>query len=266
MKFKTEFSKIITNKNVLYATAIISALNIIGYVIMGNTTALIYFVLLGLLVYNFSKNMVLVLGIPLILVNLFGSQLGKRFVEGFDDKSVSSNNLPNTNNLAKDNKPQTNKPPTNNSSTNNNPPNKNNKQNNKTTQGLPITPLETDSSSSSTSTTTPSDPITEESFEVGRAKQSGGYNIDYASTVEDAYNQLNQIIGSDGIKKLTGDTQNLMKQQLQLAEAMNSITPMVKSMAPLMQQAQSLLGNLGVGPENLGNISEIAQKFTSANK
>jgi hypothetical protein len=260
MKFKTEFSKIITNKNVLYATAIISALNIIGYVIMGNTTALIYFVLLGLLVYNFSKNMVLVLGIPLILVNLFGSQLGKRFVEGFDDKSVSSNNLPNTNNLAKDNKPQTNKPPTNNSSTNNNPPNKNNKQNNKTTQGLPITPLETDSSS------TPSDPITEESFEVGRAKQSGGYNIDYASTVEDAYNQLNQIIGSDGIKKLTNDTQSLMKQQLQLAEAMNSITPMVKSMAPLMQQAQSLLGNLGVGPENLGNISEIAQKFTSANK
>ena len=58
--------------------------------------------------------------------------------------------------------------------------------------------------------------LTDESFEVGRAKRGGGYNIDYASTIEDAYDELNKIIGGDGIQKLTGDTQNLMKQQMQL--------------------------------------------------
>ena len=58
--------------------------------------------------------------------------------------------------------------------------------------------------------------------------------IDYASTVEDAYDDLNKILGGNGIKQLTDDTQNLMKQQLQLADAM-------KSMTPLMEQAQNLL-------------------------
>ena len=58
--------------------------------------------------------------------------------------------------------------------------------------------------------------------------------IDYASTVEDAYDDLNKILGGDGIKKLTDDTQKLMKQQMQLADAM-------KSMTPLMEQAQGLL-------------------------
>ena len=58
--------------------------------------------------------------------------------------------------------------------------------------------------------------------------------IDYASTVEDAYDDLNKILGGNGIKQLTDDTQNLMKQQMQLADAM-------KSMTPLMEQAQNLL-------------------------
>jgi hypothetical protein len=58
--------------------------------------------------------------------------------------------------------------------------------------------------------------------------------IDYASTVEDAYEDLNKILGGNGIKQLTDDTQHLMKQQMQLADAM-------KSMTPLMEQAQSLL-------------------------
>ena len=55
-----------------------------------------------------------------------------------------------------------------------------------------------------------------ESFEVGRGKRNP--KIDYASTITDAYSQLNELIGKDGIKSLTNDTQTLMQQQLQLAK------------------------------------------------
>jgi hypothetical protein len=125
---------------------------------------------------------------------------------------------------------------------------------------LPITPLDNVEDNVQSAST---ESNVDESFEVGRAKKnSQGYNIDYASTVEDAYDELNKILGSDGIKRLTSDTQNLMKQQLQLAESMKSMEPLIAGMAPIMQQAQGLLQGMG-GDSNLGNLANIAKKFTA---
>ena len=76
--------------------------------------------------------------------------------------------------------------------------------------------------------------------------------IDYASTVEDAYGDLNKILGGDGIKRLTDDTQKLMGQQMQLAEAM-------KSMTPLLTQAKTLMGGLDM--KQFGDITSIAKQF-----
>ena len=124
---------------------------------------------------------------------------------------------------------------------------------------MPITPIEPTSDTTTT---------TDESFEVGRSKK-GGYDIDYASTVEDAYDQLNSIIGGDGIQRLTSDTQKLMKQQMQLAEAMKGMGPMMESMGPMMQsigpmmkQAQAILGDMGEGKEGLGSIMNMAKKLS----
>ena len=79
--------------------------------------------------------------------------------------------------------------------------------------------------------------------------------VDYAATVEDAYDDLNKILGGDGIKRLTDDTQKLMGQQMQLAEAM-------KSMTPLLSQAKSLIGSFDM--KQFGNIADIAKQFGSA--
>ena len=76
--------------------------------------------------------------------------------------------------------------------------------------------------------------------------------IDYASTVEDAYGDLNKILGGDGIKRLTEDTQKLMGQQMQLADAM-------KSMTPLLTQAKTLLGSFDM--KQFGNITAMAKQF-----
>ena len=69
------------------------------------------------------------------------------------------------------------------------------------------------------------------------------------------------MLGGDGIKRLTGDTQRLMQQQMQLAEAMKGMTPLIQGMAPLMKQAQGLLGGMG-SKEGLGEMMEMAKKFS----
>lgn len=222
MKLNATLSKLLTNKMVLNVIFVISVLNVIGYLMLGNVNAVIMFCLISFLISYFSKNMIIILGAPLILVNLI--VMGQSSREGFEKKDAAKKDDKND----KKDKSSKDKP---------------------TDSDLPITPLDT------------ADAPTDESFEVGR-KKGGKYNVDYASTVEDAYDELNKIIGGDGIQKLTGDTQSLMKQQLQLAEAMKSMGPIIQGMAPMMKQAQGLLE--GMGSENgLGNIAALAKQFTA---
>ena len=82
--------------------------------------------------------------------------------------------------------------------------------------------------------------------------------IDYASTVEEAYDNLNGIIGGDGIGKLTNDTQKLMLQQTQLAEAMKNMGPLIENIGPLLETAQGFLGGGG-----FNGISAMAKKFSA---
>jgi hypothetical protein len=100
----------------------------------------------------------------------------------------------------------------------------------------------------------PHDTKTDEAMNVMSNKRRN--RIDYASTIEDAYGDLNNILGSDGIKKLTEDTQRLMSQQLQLADAM-------KSMTPLMENAKTMLQ--GFDLKNLGNLTDLAKNFNPSN-
>ena len=135
-----------------------------------------YFVLVGLLVAYFSKNMTIILGVPLILVNFFS--IGKKKIfEGLENKVTAEEE---------------------------------DVENAKEFEDVAEIAGVEDVTEGEVKGKTA------EKFEVGRKK--GQYNIDYASTIEDAYDDLNKIIGGDGIKKLTDDSQRLMKQQLQLAE------------------------------------------------
>ena len=73
---------------------------------------------------------------------------------------------------------------------------------------------------------------------------------------------LNNILGGDGIKRLTSDTQNLMKQQMQLAEAMKGMTPLMEGIAPMVANLKGMMGQMGDGKEGLGSILDLAKKFS----
>jgi flagellum-specific peptidoglycan hydrolase FlgJ len=191
--------------------------------VLNDFTSIVYFILFALLLTYFSKNMIIVLGVPLILINLYHP---KR--EGMENKDKNKDKL--------DDKLKINK----------------------------LTDEKQKKAEAKQSTDDADAQPNEESFEVGRVKK-GGYNIDYASTVESAYDDLNKILGSDGIKSLTDDTQKLMKQQMQLTESMKSIEPFIKNMAPMLQQAQGILGSMN-NKDGLGNIMDMAKKLTGGNK
>jgi len=249
MKFNVMMEKFLTNKWVLNAIGIISLLNIIGYMVLGNLNAVIFFIVIGLLTRYFSKNMIIVLGVPLLLVNLMVAQ--GQIVEGMETATGANKTTKSEKEKEAEKKRilERTKDREHQKAT----INKINQQDAKSKQGLPITPLD--------HTTTSNTSNVDESFSMERSKNRG-HEIDYAATVEDAYDQLNKILGSDGIKRLTSDTQTLMKQQMQLAESMKSMGPLIQNMAPMLNQAKDILGSMGDSKNGLGDIMNIAQKLS----
>ena len=203
-------SKLLTNRYVLYIVSLLALFNVLGYVMLGNTQIVILFLLIGFLMSRFSKNMVIVLLVPLVLVNVLTS--GMMMKEGFAEGNEGA-------------------PPV---------------------EAVPTTKDECDklpdkySWNDSDKKCVPTDGF------AGAGAKKGSSRIDMGTTLEQAYDDLNNVLGSDGIKSLTNDTQNLMKQQLHLAEAM-------KEMGPLMQQAQGMLKTLNI--DGLGDLPSLIKKF-----
>jgi hypothetical protein len=247
MKLNSSVSKFLTNKVVLNVVSFLALLNVIGYLVIGKIDYVLYFIVIGILAHFFSKNMTIVLGIPLIIVNLLA--IKGNMLEGMENNNNNSNNNNNTNNNSSDQ-----------SKINEHVSKKNNAPDQKSGQGLPMEPLEDVNTPNMATQLSGGQEEGKAGFEAGRRKNRG-YDIDYATTVEDAYDQLNNILGSDGIQRLTSDTQNLMKQQMQLAKAMESMGPMMQSLAPMVE---NLKGMMGDGKEGLGGLMDLAKKMTGS--
>jgi hypothetical protein len=235
MKIPSSVKKLLENKYVLYIVFFLAVANVLGYLAMGNYKAVVVFVLLGYLVYHFNKNMVVALGVPLIVTSIFAASIMREGVVGsMDDgeKKVADNKQDN-----KDDK-QVEKPADSEVKVDN------------ATGAAVVKNAEKDAKDASGN---PIPKPTEQGFTTVYNKKNN--RVDYAATVEDAYGDLNKILGGDGIKNLTADTQKLMNQQLQLAEAM-------KSMTPLLDQAKSLMN--GFDMKNFGNIAEMAKQFKAS--
>jgi hypothetical protein len=236
MNLNSAMSKFLTNKWVLNVVAFLALFNVIGYAVMGNLNATVYFIVFAILVRYFSKNMTIVLGVPLIIVNLLAMR--GNILEGMENESKNNGDKPVTK-----------------------PVEQEEKKNNDTSRTTSVI----NNSAASTVSTSPDnaaqDTGDKQGFEPGRRKNKG-HDIDYATTIEDAYDELNNILGSDGIQRLTSDTQGLMKQQMQLAEAMKGMAPVIQSIEPMVKNLQGMMGQMGDGQQGLGNIMDLAKKFS----
>ena len=247
--FIHKIKPLLTNKTILILVTLLSVFSLISYIIQNDFESAISFFLLGFITFFFSKNMIIVLMVPLIFLSVLHFFVpATHFQEGLETIDNNNKKKPKNNKKEKENEKKIIE----------------HAYKEKKEQTVPVIPSTEETEQDLTATTT-DEPFTKQYNASGNKKK---YNIDYGSTIEDAYDQLNQILGSDGIKRLTNDTQHLMKQQLQLAESMKEMGPMFQGMAPLMKQAQSLLGNIGApggaapANQNLNNLSQLAEKFT----
>jgi hypothetical protein len=237
MKFGSFASHILTNKWVLNIVSVLAFLNVIGYVVIGDVESVALFIIVAVLLGNFSRNMIIVLGVPLILVNMVVFKNRSYGIEGLDNMMSDADKK-----KAEDDKKK--------------------EEDKKKADKKKDDDKKKDADATNTIGTIKEKKA--EEFEVGRAK-NGSSKIDYAATVEGAYDDLNKILGSEGMKSLTGDTQRLMQQQLDLAESMKAMTPILEQMGPMLKQAEGMLGNLG-GTDGLSGLASMVGKLTGGKK
>jgi hypothetical protein len=225
MKLPRIVSKLITNKYVLYVIAFICLLHIFGYIMMGNMTAVILFVLVGLIAANFSKNMVVILALPLLVTS---SYVGGMFIkEGLENMSKDKKHDDVTSEITKEDH---------------------------------SVPADSDIEKAKHQLDAKEKKNTVEKFtpEGHNAKMKPHKNtkkesyVDHASTVETAYSDMSKILGGDGIQKLSEDTKRLADHQKNLAEAMNN-------MGPIMENAKKMLEGLDM--KKLGSIGDLAKSL-----
>lgn len=65
-----------------------------------------------------------------------------------------------------------------------------------------------------------------------------GSKLDYEKTLTDSYKNLNSMIGGEGMKQMTKDTERLMKTQKELAKNM-------ENMKPMLENAQNMIAGMG---------------------
>ena len=220
---------LLKNKYVLYVLLMVALLNVLGYIALEDYNSLALLVVVGLLTTYFSKNMSVNLLVAILVTSLVA--VNKNVLEGFQE----GNN--NKDDKKKDDKKKEEK--------------KESFKCGKDKDGnQTVCP-------SGTTCTQQSQCVKKENFKnnVPSSKpaqvdsdDSVGDRIDYAATMEQAYDNLQKMLGDDGMKSITSETKKLVEQQKDLMGTLNQ-------MAPVLNSAKETLANLNIGDmESMGNI------------
>lgn len=211
--------KLLHNKLVLYATVIFTMVNIFGYMMTGCTYTVAFFALTAFVNSMFTKNMILILGGSLFLTNTF--MVCKVIKEGFSFSSFEGFE-------------------------------------GKKKEGIDVnikTPLGTlstgkdkkddDADDNSDSEMTEKECKKKKNHEwkddkcVKKESMTTAYKkndnyVDHAATVNEAYGDLEGLLGKEGIEGLTRDTEALVGQQKKMMEMMDNMGPMVEQVKGMM--------------------------------
>ena len=260
MNLTTSAAKLFTNPYFLYAVVGIAALNVLAYLAMRRYNAVIFFALVGLVTYHFSKNMAVVLLVALFSTAVFTSG---RFaiVEGMEDGSTPpATTSPDSGTAAA---ATTTRPVLSAAMerAKNTHPDIASVSNALETDPTKVQELKDRLKGRASTAASPASGTGTETEPVGAGERVGiaakggsggvlgngkGAKLDYAATLSEAYDNLDKMLGSEGIKQLSNDTQKLMKQQQDLFGTMEQFVP-------ILENAQNMLNKL-----DMSGINKIA--------
>ena len=251
-------SPFLQNKFVLYGSLLIVLLAIIRFLANHNFNAIVLMALIGLLTSFFSKNMIIVLLTPFFAVVVLELIRGDMMIEGLENKDKDA--------AADTTDPATTATTDNDAAAGAADKENGNKDGETVTEGetgqttandKPVEEKEHKPATKKQGMT----PLTPANYDGknGKNQKSGtGNRIDHAETLEQAYDNIENIIGEDGVRGLTDQTKSLMNQQKELMNNMKDIEPLLKSAQGFMSQM--------TGKEGLSGISKMLQGFAGAAK
>jgi len=215
----TMFNKLVNNKITLYIVAIIAFIVLVGHIINSQFSAILLFFLAAGVAYCFTKNMTIVLGSSLAVTTIatmsrsfFVYQEGMK--EGIDPSGIDPSGIDLSNNIGKK------------------------------ISKLPERPEESGTSDSEGLTQLKPALLDNIPNKDQMQKQLGK-----ATEMEQAYDNLEKIMGKDNIQSISTDTKDLIKQQ-------NELIKQLKTMTPALNDAMSSIGNL--------DFSKLSGMFNSA--
>ena len=253
--FSTPFFQ---NKFVLYGSLLLVLLSILRHLANKNIHAVVLIALIGLLMSYFSKNMIIVLltaFATVFLLEMIGYQgvmegmETKKKDETTEDDTKTDGKPGNTDNTDKQDKQDKQDKP-------DKPDKPDNKKKNTGTKDT--TASEKEGNATLNTKKQPEKNKKQGMTRLSPASYDGkehdndgegsdgtkeANRIDYASTLEQAYDNIENIIGEDGVRGLTDQTKSLMNQQKELMNNMKEMGPLLKSAEGFMEQ---MTGNGGI--------------------
>jgi hypothetical protein len=268
MSFSSEVSKLFTNKYFLYFIVFLAVSNVLGYLVTNKLNVVIFFALVAFLASNFSKNMSIILLVAIVATNLL--MVNKSMREGLENLNTPTIQLDEDSSKLDSIDPElstglktlntsvsteaakqalkTMNAKTNSTDVINYSIDPNNRDLNNIKDTSNIEGLKSRGKSGF------HNPKGSSSLRDAAPVNGGNSRIDYATTLEDAYDNLDKILGSDGINKLSADTQRLMQQQQKLFDTMSNMMPMINS-------AKDMMGSIDMS--QLGGLAELAGNLSN---
>ena len=181
---------LLKDKNVLRVVAFMAVVNLLGYVMIRDVDSVAFFVVVGFLTTYFSKNMIIVLLVTMLLTNLvvvINKTQKHKNKEGFGGKG----------------------------------------------SGRKHSKLVQDSSLDNPN------------------------GVDQEATVEKAYENLENMLGTDAINKMSTDTQKLSKRQKKLQQQIQTLQPVLKNSFALLDQMGGAKGVEGMINQVGGMLDKV---------
>lgn len=209
------------NKYVLYILLVVALVNVLGYLAMEDYQSLGLFISVGLLSTYFSKNMSVTLLVTIIVTAVVA--INDKVKEGLENKKEEKKEKEG---MKADNFTCS--------------------EGTDCPEGKTCTAQKHCKKSSFKNNVPSSTPA-----KVDDSDESPGDRIDYAATMEQAYDNLSQMLGEDGIKGITGETKKLVQQQKDLMGTLNQ-------MAPVLSTAKETLESMNM-PDMAGMADMLKQ-------
>jgi hypothetical protein len=278
MSFAREASKLLTNKYFLYFMVFLAATNMLGYLVTNKLNALIFFALVGLLTFQFSKNMAVVLLVAIIATNfMMSNKLMREGLENSTDSSVTDSSTADSSTADSSTADSSTAVSSNNARDKVAAAVKGKVADIKDKIATKVADKEATDKDKVLTTAladTNNPELNNKAVEANDVegfgekfsnnKKGGNVSnvaprIDYAATIDQSYQQLDNLLGSDSIKQLTKDTQNLMSKQQELFNTMNQMAPVLEGATNMLKtfDIKGLTDSLK-GMTSLNNLPSVS--------